>query len=230
MSFNPQSYSVSQPLARRGIMTQVYAWMTAGLLTTGAVSALVASSSAFISLIYGTPLYLVLFLIELGMVWYLSARVGTMSVTRATTMFLLYSVLNGLTLAAIFLIYTESSIASTFFITAGMFGGMSAVGYVIKRDLSMIGNILIMALIGVILASIVNLFMQSTALFWVLTYVGILIFVGLTAWDTQRIKRMSQSVRTDDDAHRVAIYGALILYLDFINLFIRLLRIFGSRR
>jgi uncharacterized protein len=227
MSYNPYTLSQSEAIRQRSIISQVYAWMTAGLLVTAAIAMFVASSDALISLVLGTPLYFVLILVELGMVWFLSARINKLAVGTATALFLLYSALNGLTLSAIFLLYTQTSIATTFFVTAGTFGAMSLYGYTTKRDLTTIGNLCFMALIGFLLASLVNIWLQSDGLFWILTYLGILIFVGLTAWDTQTIKRMSQSARTEADGQRVAIYGALHLYLNFINLFLLLLRIFG---
>jgi FtsH-binding integral membrane protein len=229
MSSNP--YTLSQVEARqRGIISQVYAWMTAGLLVTGAIAMFVAGSDTLLSLIFGTPLFFGLILAELGLVWFLGARIGRMAVGTATALFLLYSALNGLTLSAIFIAYTEASIATTFFITAGTFGAMSLYGYTTKRDLTTVGNLCFMALIGFLLASIVNIFLQSEGFYWILTYLGILIFVGLTAWDTQKIKHMSQAAGNETDGQRVAIYGALHLYLDFINLFLLLLRIMGRRR
>lgn len=232
MSYNPYNPTVANPQAeavRRGVMTQVYAWMTAGLLSTGAVAALVANT-ALGDLIVSTPLYFVLFLAEIALVWYLGARVFRMSAVMATTMFMVYSLLNGLTLSAIFYAYTSESIASTFFITGGMFGAMSAIGYVTKRDLSGWGNFLFMGLIGFLLASIVNIFVASSALYWIVTYFGIALFIGLTVYDTNKIKRLAASVNNETDAQRVAIFGALNLYLDFINLFLLLLRLFGNRR
>lgn len=230
MSYNPYTMSQVDTTRQRAIISQVYAWMTAGLLITGAIAMFVASSQALTSLILGTPLFFVLILVEIGLVWFLSARIGKMAVSTATALFLAYSALNGLTLSAIFLVYTQASIATTFFITAGTFGAMSLYGYVTKRDLTTIGNLCFMALIGFLLASIVNIFLQSTGLYWILTYLGILIFVGLTAWDTQKIKQMSQAASNETEGQRVAIFGALQLYLDFINLFLLLLRIFGRRR
>jgi len=231
MAYTPNQYAVGQgEIARRGVMSQVYAWMTAGLLTTGAVALFTSRSDALLSLIFGTPLYFVLLIAQIAVVWFLSARVGKMSPGAATATFLGYSALNGLTMAAIFLVYTNESVASTFFITGGMFGVMSLIGYVTKRDLSGMGNILFMALIGFVIASIVNLFFQNSALYWILTYAGVALFTGLTIYDTQMIKRMAAGVNNSSDAQRVAIIGALKLYPDFINLFLLLLRIFGNRR
>jgi hypothetical protein len=226
MSYNP--YTLSQVEARqRGIISQVYAWMTAGLLVTGAIAMFVASSEALTRLIVGSPLFYILMFAEIGLVWFLSARIEKMAVGTATALFLLYSALNGLTLSVIFLVYTDASIATTFFITGGTFAAMSIYGYTTKRDLTSIGNLCFMALIGFLLASIVNIFLRSEAFYWVLTYFGILVFVGLTAWDTQKIKQMSMAASDETMGQRIAIYGALALYLDFINLFLLLLRIFG---
>lgn len=228
MTYNPYTLDQTQ-VRQRGIMQQVYAWMTAGLLSTGAV-ALFTANSGLADTILGTPLFFGLIILELVMVFGLSLAINRMSAMMATAVFLAYAVVNGLTLSAIFLLYTNASIASTFFVTAGTFGAMSAYGYFTKRDLTTVGNLLVMALIGLILASLVNLFWQNEAFYWLLTYLGIAIFIGLTAWDTQKIKRMSAGVTNESDAHRLAIIGALMLYLDFINLFLRLLRILGRRR
>jgi len=223
--------SADAQLRQSSITSQVYAWMTAGLLVTGAVATATANSPALLNLIFGNPFAIwILFIVEIGMVIGLSAAIGRLSPGAATALFLAYSAVNGLTLASIFLIYTSASIASTFFITASMFGVMSAYGYVTKRDLTRLGNLLVMGLIGFVIASIVNLFLQSAALYWIVTYAGILIFVGLIASDTQKIKRLSQQATDDSSARRIAILGSLMLYLDFINLFLLLLRIFGGRR
>jgi len=227
-----QPYTTAQTTAiRNGVMHQVYAWMTAGLLVTGAVASFVASSAELTAAIFGNPwLFFGLFLVQIVAVIGLSAGIGRLSPAAAMAIFIGYAALNGLTLSAIFLVYTAASIASTFFVTAGTFGAMSLYGYTTRRDLSGIGNIAVMALIGLLIASLVNFFMRSEALYWVITYAGVLIFVALTARDTQKIKRLSQQVATEADAGRVAVIGALMLYLDFINLFIFLLRIFGARR
>jgi FtsH-binding integral membrane protein len=205
--------------------------MTAGLLVTGAVAAYTANSLALLNLIFGNPFAIwILFIAQIGMVIGLSAGIGRLATGVAAALFLLYSALNGLTLAAIFLVYTRESIAWTFFITAGTFGVMSLVGYTTKRDLTRIGSLLFMALIGLVLASIVNLFLRSSGLYWIITYAGVLIFIGLIAWDTQKIKRLSTQATDDVSARRIALLGSLMLYLDFINLFLFMLRIFGRRR
>ena len=223
--------SADAQLRQSSIISQVYAWMTAGLLVTGAVATATANSPALLNLIFGNPFAIwILFIVEIGMVIGLSVAIGRLSPGAATALFLAYSAVNGLTLASIFLVYTSASIASTFFITASMFGVMSLYGYVTRRDLTRLGNLLVMGLIGFVIASVVNLFLQSAALYWIVTYAGILIFVGLIASDTQKIKRLSQQATDDSNARRIAILGSLMLYLDFINLFLLLLRLFGSRR
>ncbi|QIP15899.1 Bax inhibitor-1/YccA family protein [Spirosoma aureum] len=213
-------------------MTQVYGWMTVALLVTATISIWVASSPAVLELIFGNRLVFYGLLIgEVLLVMYLSAAVQRVSAQMAMAMFLGYAVMNGLTLSCIFLLYTGGSIASTFFVTAGTFGAMSAYGYFTKRDLTSWGGFLMMALIGLIIASVVNLFWQNETLYWIATYAGVLIFVGLTAYDTQKIKEMNiiGNVGTDED-RKEAIMGALRLYLDFINMFLYMLRLFGRRR
>lgn len=169
---------------------------------------------------------------QLGLVFVLSGMVQKLSAAAATSLFMLYSALTGLTLASIFIVYTYSSIASTFVVTAGMFGAMSLYGYTTKRDLSGIGSMMFMGLIGIILASLVNIWLKSPALTWVITYAGVIIFVGLTAYDTQKLKAMGEQLNPEDkdNFRKYSILGALTLYLDFINLFLMLLRIFGNRR
>jgi len=216
---------------RNGVMSRVYAWMMAGLLVTAAVASFVFNSTALSSLIFGNPLiFFGLFIVEIVAVVGLSAGINRLSPAAATAIFMGYAALNGLTLSAIFLAYTQASLTSTFFVTAGTFGAMSLYGYTTKRDLTTIGNIAIMALIGLLIASIVNIFLHSAALYWVITYAGVLIFVALTARDTQKIKHLATQVNDESSAGRIAVLGSLILYLDFINLFIFLLRIFGVRR
>jgi uncharacterized protein len=171
-----------------------------------------------------------LFLAQIGLVVVLSAAINRIAPLAAVVLFIAYAALNGLTLSGIFLAYTSTSIAQTFLATAATFGVMSLYGATTKRDLSTVGNLLVMALFGFFIGSIINLFWANSALYWLLTYLGIAVFIGLTAWDTQQIKRLSQEAYDDTSARRVAIIGALKLYLDFINLFVLLLRIFGGRR
>lgn len=162
----------------------------------------------------------------------LSGLIHKLSAGVATSLFMLYSALTGLTLSSILFIYTAESIAATFVVTAGMFGAMSLYGYTTKRDLSGFGNMLFMGLIGIVLASLVNFWLKSEALMWAVTYIGVVIFVGLTAYDTQKLKNIGQQIDLNDASQlrKTAILGALTLYLDFINLFLMLLRIFGNRR
>lgn len=231
-SYGNYSKSVTQMSAIATLMRNVYLWMTFALATTGLTAAYVASSPALAQIVLGGSTYLILALIELGIVWYLSSRVMSLSFSTASILFVLFSILNGVTLSCIFLVYTMESIATTFYITAGTFGGMSLVGYFTKKDLSTMGRFLIMALIGLIIATIVNLFLQSTQMMWLITYAGVLIFCGLTAYDTQKIKTMFLEMggEKNEATLKVALLGSLTLYLDFINLFIYLLRIFGNRR
>lgn len=213
-------------------IVKVYSWMSLALGITGLISMLIASSETALRLIVGNSFVFYGLLIgEFLLVAYLSAVVEKLSASLATAVFLLYAALNGLTFSVIFVIYTSASISSTFYITAGTFALTSFYGYVTKSDLTKMGNLLIMALIGLILASIVNLFLQSAAFYWITTYIGVIIFVGLTAYDTQKIKNMNiiGNEGTEED-QKEAIMGALTLYLDFINLFLYLLRIFGRRK
>lgn len=212
-----------------GVMRKVYGKMTLGLLATAATSYLVFSSQALMSLLFSSPATIwLLFAVELGLVIYLSARIDKLSSGTATALFYAYSILNGVALTPIFLAYTGVSIATTFAITAGTFGAMTIFGYVTRQDLSKIGSYLFMALLGLIVCILVNLFMQSSMFSLLISSAGVLIFVGLTAWDTQAIKRMCAEADPTMTG-KVATMGALTLYLDFINLFIHLLRFFGSR-
>jgi FtsH-binding integral membrane protein len=173
----------------------------------------------------------VLIFAQIGVVVWLSARVMRMSMDAATMLFIAYSVLTGITLSSIFLIYDMGTIATTFFVTAGTFFAMSLIGYITRMDLSRIGSMLYMMLIGIIIATVVNFFVASTTLYWVITYVGVIVFVGLIAWDTQKIRNIFiEHASADENGFKLALLGALILYLDFINLFLYLLRIFGNSR
>ena len=214
------------------LMRKVYTWMALALAITGFTAYYVASSPAIMQAIFSNRiLFWGLLIGELALVWIVSASINRLSLTTATAMFILYSVLNGVTLSFIFLAYTMTSITTVFFITAGTFAAMSLYGYFTKTDLSKMGQIMIMALIGLIIATIVTLFVKSSGLTMIRSYVGVLIFVGLTAWDTQKIKEMLQmATDTGEAAQKIALMGALSIYLDFINLFLYLLRIFGSSR
>ena len=214
------------------ILKNVYMWMTLGLAITGVVAMYVASSQALMEAIVGNRLFFFLLIAgELGLVFWLSARIHQMSPTTATAAFAGYAILNGVTLSVIFLAYTQASIARAFFVAAGMFAGMSVWAMTTKKDLSSIGNYLIMGLWGIIIASLVNIFLASSSLSWAISFVGVFLFLGLTAYDTQIIKRWSAEMGDADEADymRISIMGALKLYLDFINLFLFLLRLLGNR-
>ena len=206
--------------------------MAAALSVTGIVSYFLSQSANFwIYMSEHSSLIWVILFAQLGLVMWMSSRVVSMSMTTATLLFILYSVLMGVTMSTIFMVYTMSSIASVFFITAGTFLVMSIIGYVTRIDLSRIGSILFMALIGIIIATVVNIFVHSETLYWIISYAGVLIFVGLTAYDTQKIKEMMYNYGSADEmGHKLALLGALVLYLDFINLFLFLLRILGDRK
>jgi FtsH-binding integral membrane protein len=213
-------------------LAKVFNWMAIGLGLTGIVAWFTASSGLAMQLV-ASPLFMILIIAELGMVFFLSARISKIQATTATGLFLGYALLNGLTLSMVFLAYTSSSIASTFFITAGMFGAMAIYGLVTKRDLSGLGSFLFMGLVGIIIASIVNIFLKSSSLYWVISLLGVFIFVGLTAYDVQKIKKIGEDGIMEQGEEMVkkgSIMGALTLYLDFINLFLMLLRFFGGSR
>lgn len=211
-------------------LSKVYGWMFIGLLTTAVTAFAVASSPALIEAVLVNRLvFWGLIIAQLGLVFYLSARVDKMAPTTAAGLFLLYSALTGATSSVILLMYTGASITSTFIITAGMFGATAFFGTVTKRSLAGLGQFFFMGLIGLILASIVGIFWQSAALQFVISVVGVLVFTGLTAWDAQRLKQMAVSL-PDGRVGAYAVVGALSLYLDFINLFFFLLRFTGSRR
>lgn len=213
------------------LMRKVYVWMTLALVITGITAFYVASSPGLLQMIFGNQILLWgLILGELALVIGLSAGINRLSLTTATLMFVLYSVINGATLSCIFIIYTMSSIANVFFITAGTFAVMALFGYTTKMDLTSMGKILFMALIGIIIASIANFFFKSSGLEMIVSYLGVLIFVGLTAYDSQKIKEMAYAAPdVSEQMQKYALLGALTLYLDFVNLFLYLLRIFGKR-
>ena len=213
------------------LMRKVYVWMTLALVITGVTAYGVATSPGLMMAIATNKLlFWGLIIAEFGLVVAISAAINKLSLTTATLLFVLYSVINGATLSFIFAIYTMSSIASVFFITAGTFAVMAVIGYTTKKDLTSMGKILFMALIGIIIATIVNIFLKSTGLEMIVSYLGVLIFVGLTAYDSQKIKQMLlMAPDAGEGAQKLALLGALSLYLDFVNLFIYLLRIFGRR-
>lgn len=224
-----KSLSINMP----GLMRDVYAWMAIALVVTGFSAWFVSESPTISGLFLGSRMgTITLIIATFALVWRLSSAMGRMSLKSAAAMFLVYSVLNGITFSAIFLTYTLSSIGGVFFMTAGTFGIMSAYGYVTKADLSKMGNMCLMGLFGIILATVLGFFFDSTFLQLLISYAGILVFTGLTIYDTQSIKRLALTYhsRATDKGQKVAILGALTLYLDFINIFIYLLRLFGDRK
>ena len=251
MEFNKQSTTVKSSLSEaiidqglRSYMLKVYNYMASGVLLTGFVALFLfklavvtePTSGQIIGLtsigntIYNSALMWVLMLAPLGIVFYMSFGIAKMSASKAQTVFWIFAALMGASLSSIFLVCTGASITRVFFITAGTFGAMSIYGYTTKRDLTKFGSFLMMGLIGIIIASIVNIFMKSSMMYFVISILGVLIFVGLTAYDTQKIKNMYLASDSGELIGKKAVMGALTLYLDFINLFIMLLRLFGQRR
>ena len=247
LDFNQRSFTKTVDQANideglRAYMLKVYNYMTTGLVLTGFIAYFFgkASVEAYVSggviltpvgnMLFNSGLSFVIMLAPLGFVFYLSARINKMSTTSAQITFWLFASIMGLSLASIFVQFTHSSIARVFFITAGTFGAMSLYGYTTKRDLTKLGGFLFMGLIGVIIASIVNIFFQSGMMAFVISVIGVLVFVGLTAYDTQNIKNMYYGGDSEEIGSKKALMGALKLYLDFINLFILLLQLFGQRR
>jgi hypothetical protein len=232
MSWNQSSLATVDVRDARvsAFLSKVYGWMFVGLLITAVTASAVASSPSLVeALILNRAVFWILLIAQLGLVFFLSARVNKMAPTTAAGLFLLYSALTGVTSSVVLLIYTGASIASTFIITAGMFGATAVFGSVTKRSLAGLGQFFFMGLIGLILASIVGFFWHSAALQFVISVVGVLVFTGLTAWDAQRLKQMAVAL-PDGRVGAYAVVGALSLYLDFINLFFFLLRFTGNRR
>ncbi len=222
------------------LMRNVYLWMTLALVMTALTATYVANNPGWIQALVDFhsksngmrfPFYCACGA-QLALVWWLSARIMKISFSTAGLLFAVYAILNGVTMSILFFVYTAESIATTFFVTAGMFGAMGLLGYFTKKDLSIMGRFLLMALIGLIIATIVNIFWANSTLYWITTYAGILLFAGLTAYDTQKIKRMLEEhgSEVNENSMKLALLGSLELYLDFINLFIYLLRIFGNRK
>ena len=248
LDFNQRSFTktTDQVVIDEGLrayMLKVYNYMTTGLLLTGLVAYFFGKASIITgemgqivgvtsigALLFNSPLKWVVMLAPLGFVFYLSARINKMSVSSAQITFWIFSAIMGLSLASIFIVYTQASIARVFFISSGTFAAMSLYGYTTKKDLTKLGGFLFMGLIGIIIASLVNLFFQSSALHFAISVIGVLVFVGLTAYDTQSIKNMYYAGDSESVGGKKALMGALRLYLDFINLFIMLLRLFGQRR
>tara|TARA_Y100000590_G_C15720541_1_gene1013405 strand:- start:19 stop:771 length:753 start_codon:yes stop_codon:yes gene_type:complete len=248
LNYNQKSFSKSAEKAvidegLRAYMLKVYNYMTTGLLLTGLVAFFFGKASIISNeagqivgvtsigaLLFNSPLQWVVMLAPLGFVFYLSARIHKMSLPSAQITFWIFSTVMGLSLASIFIVYTQASIARVFFISSGTFAAMSLYGYTTKKDLTKLGGFLFMGLIGIIIASLVNIFLQSSAMHFAISVIGVLVFVGLTAYDTQRIKEMYYAGDSESIGGKKALMGALRLYLDFINLFIMLLRLFGQRR
>lgn len=222
-----RSHAVGEVVS--GVMANVFWWMAVGLGLTGAVAFAVPRIEPLMNLIYGTPfVFYGLLIFELVLVFGLSAAMHRLPYAVAAGAFAFYAAVNGLTFSVIFLVYTQASIATTFFVTGGTFGAMALYGTFTKRDLTGWGTFLFMGLIGLIIAMVVNLFLRSPMLYWLITFAGVLVFTGLTAYDVQRIRALAASGEVPQD--KLALYGALRLYLDFINLFLMLLRLLGSRR
>ena len=217
---------------QRAFMLRVFGWMTAGLMITGIAAIETVNTPAILEFIFTNKIvYIGLIIAQLGLVVWLSARIERMSAMTATMVFIGYAALTGMTLSSVFLNYTLSSIGSTFFVTAGTFGVMATYGALTRRDLTSLGSFMMMGLIGLLMASLVNMFLQNETVYWISTYAGVLIFVGLTMYDAQKIKAMSVlSLQGAEIEQKGAIMGALRLYLDFINLFLLLLRILGRRK
>ena len=250
MEFNKQTSSsrssISDTIIDQGLrahMLKVYNYMASGVLLTGFIAliffrmavvtgdgAQIIGLTSFGNTIYASGLKWVLMLAPLGVVFYMSFGIAKMSASKAQTLFWVFAALMGASLSSIFLLYTGASITRVFFITAGTFGAMSIYGYTTKKDLTKLGSFLMMGLFGIIIASVVNIFMKSTMMYFVISILGVLIFVGLTAYDTQKIKNMYMASDSGELMGKKAVMGALTLYLDFINLFIMLLRLFGQRR
>lgn len=232
--YNPyalnETAEVRRAAAFPALMRKTYLWMMFGLIMTALTAAYVAGNASLMQTIFTGSTFWILAIAEVALVWIFSARIMKMSFVAAGLMFAAYSILNGATLSVILLAYDPEVIATTFFVTAGTFGAMSLVGFVIKRDLSAVGRFLIFAVVGLVIASIVNMFVASSALYWGITYLGVLIFAGLTAYDTQKLRQLFMQVgEVNDQTQKLALLGSLTLYLDFVNLFLYLLRIFGGR-
>ncbi len=248
LDFNRKSFTkvADQAVIDEGLrayMLKVYNYMTTGLLFTGLVAYFFGKASIVTNefgqiigvtsigaMLFGSPLKWIIMLAPLGFVFYLSARINKMSISKAQTTFWIFSAIMGLSLSSLFIEFTHSSIARVFFITAGTFAAMSLYGYTTKKDLTRLGGFLFMGLIGIIIASLVNIFIGSSALQFAISVIGVLVFVGLTAYDTQSIKNMYYEGDSENISAKKALMGALRLYLDFINLFILLLQLFGQRR
>ncbi len=229
-SFASTAAGVSYDAGLRDYMVKIYNFMSIALGISGAVAFLVSSSPALMAAIFGTPLAWVVMLAPLGFVMFFGYKLNSLSGAQAKNYLWIYAGLMGLSLSTIFIAYTSTSIARVFFISASTFGAMSLYGYTTKKDLSGMGSFLMMGLIGLIIASVVNIFLKSSALEFALSAIGVLIFIGLTAYDTQRIKQSYYHSADSETTSKLAVLGALNLYMDFINLFLMMLRFFGDRK
>ena len=232
-NYNRSYASQGSALSFPAVMQKVYLWMALALAMTGLTSLAVVTQPALMNAIFSTPfLFYGLLIAEVGLVWFLSARIHKLSFMTAGVLFALYAILNGVTLSSIFLVYAQATIVNAFLITAGTFGAMSFVGLFIKKDLSMMGRILTMAVIGLIIALVVNMFWGNSMFDLLISLAGVVIFTGLTAYDTQKIKRLvtQYSQMDEESTMKVALMGSLTLYLDFVNLFLYILRLLGRRR
>jgi len=229
---SPRPLNPSAAVSIPSFLARVYVWMAAGLLVTAGAAFATLSRPTLLRAVFGNKVvFFGLMIAELGLVVWLSGMVGRLSSAAAGGVFVLYSALNGLTLSVVFLAYTSASIVSTFVVTAGMFGAMSVYGLVTKRELDGLGSFAFMGLIGVVLASVVNIFLRSDAMGFIISCVGVIVFTALTAYDTKKLRMMAMAVDgASEEGKRASISGALRLYLDFINLFLMLLRFFGNRR
>lgn len=232
--YNIEYKTLSQDIIKvqQAFLSRVYSWMMLGLLLTAGMAMYTVTNEALLSFIFSSKItYFGMIFLQLGMVIYLSVRVQKMQAITATVIFIAYSILTGLTLSAIFMVYTAGSIASTFLTTALMFGAMAMYGYFTKRDLTGVGSFMMMGLFGMVIASVVNMFLGSENVSWIVSFIGVIVFTGLTAYDTQKMKSMAYvMMEGHETARKGAIMGALTLYLDFINLFLSLLRLFGDRK
>lgn len=207
---------------------KVYRWMSIGLAITGTIAWFVAGTPAIVEALFSSRwIFYAFMIVQIGMVLVFATRASRMSFSAAATLFTTYAALNGVTMSVIFLAYTAASVGQVFFVSAGAFAGLAVYGATTKRDLSAMGQFMAMGLIGLVIASVVNIFLQSSAVYWISTYAGVLIFAGLTAYDNQKLRRMYAQ---QGEAGNLALQGALTLYLDFVNLFLMLLRLFGKRR
>jgi FtsH-binding integral membrane protein len=229
--YNYEDGAIDSKSALSAQMARVFGWMFIGLIITGLTAKYIATSEAIVKMLYsGRFTFLGFLILELVFVWFISSRAMHMDYGMAAAAFIMYSVLNGITLSVIFLAYTGTSVALAFFMTAGFFGFMCVYGLVTKTDLTSLGSLFLMGLFGLIIVSIINLFLRSTALYWIISFVGVAIFLGLTAYDSQKIKAISMKYTGTEKERNVAVLGALILYLDFVNLFLYILRILGRRK